>query len=378
MKRGIAMLLALSLAFSFAAFAEPSASTEEWMIGETIELAKRIQVLGADEAYGRLYTSDEQILSSGTAAAQMTIPDASKATVLYLNLDALLMDGAGLTLELSEEAEHVMKAQLGSILLQMTASGFGVYATAGMAIYQAEEVYPGFDSFSGAVVLLDCGTATIGAAFSMRESGVVTADARLLPAGAAAMLSTFSMPETPIESRAFPTTAAGEEWYKATALDAAARLKLLMSDKLYVESMGPSDESKAIIEGYAAGQGTDMKCIFDIVLPNEGFMSDAAMSEEVRQLVRRKYASQAVTFLLARKSETALSAGSMMSETLYCSGISDFEDRVMFVDANSFIAGVSFSNMGKGVVRVQAMPMPADALKDYSETDMLEIFGLVD
>lgn len=42
MKRGIAMLLAFLLALSFAAAAESPASTEEWMVGETIELAKRI------------------------------------------------------------------------------------------------------------------------------------------------------------------------------------------------------------------------------------------------------------------------------------------------------------------------------------------------
>lgn len=376
MKRSIAMLLALLLAFSSAALAEPSVSTEEWMIGETIELAKRIQALGADEAYGKLYTSDEQILSTGRTAAQMTIPDASGATVAYLNLDALLMNEAGVTLELSEEAEHALNAQFGSILLQMSVSSYGVYAVAGTSIYRAEEVYPGFDAFSNALVLLDCGTATVGAAFSMRDNGIVTADARLLPAGISAMLSAYGMPGTPVDSRALPA-ASGEEWYKAAALDAAARLKLLMSDALYVESMGASDESKTIIDGYAAGMDSDMEYILEMVLPSEGFMFEAAaMSEENRQLMRRRYASQAVTYLLARQGTASLSAGSMMSEALYYGDVSDFADRVVFVDAKTFIAGVAFSNMGKGVVRVEVMPLPADTLKDFSETDVLDIFGL--
>ncbi len=376
MKRSLAMLLALLLAFSSAALAEPSVSTEEWMIGETIELAKRIQALGADEAYGKLYASDEQILSTGRTAAQMTIPDASGATVAYLDLNALLMNEAGFALELSGEAEHALNAQFGSILLQMSVSSYGVYAAAGTSIYRAEEVYPGFDTFSNALVLLDCGTATVGAAFSMRDNGIVTADAKLLPAGVSAMLSAYGMPETPVDSRALPA-ASGEEWYKAAALDAAARLKLLMSDELYVESMGPSDESKTIIDGYAAGTDSNMEYIFEMVLPSEGFMFEAAsMSEENRQLVRRRYSSQAVTYLLARQGAASLSAGSMMSEALYYGDVSDFSDRVVFVDAKTFIAGVAFSSMGKGVVRVEAMPLPADTLENFSETDVLDIFGL--
>ena len=161
MKRGIAMLLAFLLALSFAAAAESPASTEEWMVGETIELAKRIQELGADEAYGRMYSSDEQILSVGGTAAQMTIPDASKATVIYVDMNSFLMSAAGTAVTLSDEAAHAMNMQFGSILLQMTGSAYGVYATAGMSVYHAEEVYPGFDAFANAVVLLDCGTATM-------------------------------------------------------------------------------------------------------------------------------------------------------------------------------------------------------------------------
>ena len=107
MKRGIAMLLALLLALSFAA-AESPVPTEEWMIGETIELAKRIHALGADEAYGRMYSSDEQILSVGKTAAQMTIPDASKATVIYVDMNSFLPSAAGTAVTLSDEAAHAM------------------------------------------------------------------------------------------------------------------------------------------------------------------------------------------------------------------------------------------------------------------------------
>ena len=58
------------------------------------------------------------------------------------------------------------------------------------------------------------------------------------------------------------------------------------------------------------------------------------------------------------------------------SGFSDFESRVVFVDAKTFTAGVSFTNVGKGVVCVRAIPMPADILKDFSETDIPNMLGM--
>ena len=80
--------------------------------------------------------------------------------------------------------------------------------------------------------------------------------------------------------------------------------------------------------------------------------------------------------LLARKGVTELSAGSMVNATLYYSGFSDFESRVVFVDAKTFTAGVSFTNMGKGVVCARAIPMPADILNDFSETDIPNMLGM--
>lgn len=375
MKRGIAMLLAFLLALSFAAAAESPASTEEWMVGETIELAKRIQALGADEAYGRMYSSDEQILSVGGTAAQMTIPDASKATVAYLSLNALMMNGAGLALEFSEEAGRALNAQIGGMLLQMTANAYGVYATAGTSVYHAEEVYTGFDAFPSAVVLLDCDTAAVGAAFSMRDNGVVTATAMLLPAGVSDMFSAIGAPAAPVESRTIQA-ADGDEWYKTAALDAAARLKLLMSDAMYVEGMGASDEIKAVLDGYAAGEDAGMECVREII-PSKDILPNMSFENETqKRFMAENMASQVPTMLLARKGVTELSAGSMVNTTLYYSGFSDFESRVVFVDAKTFTAGVSLTNIGKGVVCVRAIPMPADILKDFSETDIPNMLGM--
>lgn len=375
MKRGIAMLLAFLLALSFAAAAESPASTEEWMIVETIELAKRIQALGADEAYGRMYSSDEQILSAGGTAAQMTIPDASKATVIYVDMNSFLMSAARTAVTLSDEAAHAMNMQFGSILLQMTGSAYGVYATAGMSVYHAEEVYPGFDAFANAVVLLDCGTATIGAAFSMTDNGIVAATAKLLPAGAMNAYLAINMPSVQTESRTIQA-AEGDEWYKTAALDAAARLKLLMSDAMYVEGMGASDEIKAVLDGYAAGEDAGMECVREII-PSKDILPNMSFENETqKQFMTENLASQVPTMLLARKGVTELSAGSMVNATLYYSGFSDFESRVVFVDAKTFIAGVSLTNMGKGVVSVRAIPMPADILKDFSETDIPNMLGM--
>lgn len=375
MKRGIAMLLAFLLALSFAAAAESPASTEEWMVGETIELAKRIQELGADEAYGRMYSSDEQILSVGGTAAQMTIPDASKATVIYVDMNSFLMSAAGTAVTLSDEAAHAMNMQFGSILLQMTGSAYGVYATAGMSVYHAEEVYPGFDAFANAVVLLDCGTATIGAAFSMTDNGIVAATAKLLPAGAMNAYLAINMPSVQTESRTIQA-AEGDEWYKTAALNAAARLKLLMSDAMYVEGMGASDEIKAVLDGYAAGEDAGMECVREII-PSKDILPNMSFENETqKRFMAENMASQVPTMLLARKGVTELSAGSMVNATLYYSGFSDFESRVVFVDAKTFTAGVSFTNMGKGVVCARAIPMPADILKDFSETDIPNMPGM--
>lgn len=374
MKRGIAMLLAFLLALSFAAAAESPASTEEWMVVETIELAKRIQALGADEAYGRMYSSDEQILSVGGTAAQMTIPDASKATVLYFDMNSFLMSAAGTAVTLSDEAAHAMNMQFGSILLQMTGSAYGVYATAGMSVYHAEEVYPGFDAFANAVVLLDCGTATIGAAFSMTDS-IVAATAKLLPAGAMNTYLAINMPSVQTESRTIQA-AEGDEWYKTAALDAAARLKLLMSDAMYVEGMGASDEIKAVLDGYAAGEDAGMECVREII-PSKDILPNMSFENETqKRFMAENMASQVPTVLLARKGVAELSAGSMVNATLYYSGFSDFESRVVFVDAKTFTAGVSLTNMGKGVVCVRAIPMSADILKDFSETDIPNMLGM--
>ena len=370
MKRGIAMLLALLLALSFAA-AESPVPTEEWMIGETIELAKRIQALGADEAYGRMYSSDEQILSVGKTAAQMTIPDASKATVIYVDMNSFLPSAAGTAVTLSDEAAHAMNMQFGSILLQMTVSTYGVYATAGASVYHAEEVYPGFDAFANAVVLLDCDTATIGAAFSMTDNGVVTATAKLLPAGAMNAYLAFGMPSVQTESRTIQA-AEGDDWYKTAALDAEARLKLLMSDEMYVEGMGASDEIKAVLDGYAAGEDAGMECVREIV-PSKDILPNVSFENETqKRFMTENLSSQVPTILLARKGVAELSAGNMVNATLYYSGFADFESRVVFVDAKTFTAGVSFTNMGKGVVCVRAIPMPADILKDFVETDVLD------
>lgn len=375
MKRGIALLLAFLLALSFAAAAESPASTEEWMVGETIELAKRIQALGADEAYGRMYSSDEQILSVGRTAAQMTIPDASKATVIYVDMNSFLMSAAGTAVTLSDEAAHAMNMQFGSILLQMTGSAYGVYATAGMSVYHAEEVYPGFDAFANAVVLLDCGTAMIGAAFSMTDNGIVAATAKLLPAGAMNTYLAINMPSVQTESRTIQA-AEGDEWYKTAALDAAARLKLLMSDAMYVEGMGASDEIKAVLDGYAAGEDAGMECVREII-PSKDILPNMSFENETqKRFMAENMASQVPTVLLVRKGVTELSAGSMVNATLYYSGFSDFESRVVFVDAKTFIAGVSLTNMGKGVVSVRAIPMPADILKDFSETDIPNMLGM--
>lgn len=375
MKRGIALLLAFLLALSFAAAAESPASTEEWMVGETIELAKRIQALGADEAYGRMYSSDEQILSVGRTAAQMTIPDASKATVIYVDMNSFLMSAAGTAVTLSDEAAHAMNMQFGSILLQMTGSAYGVYATAGMSVYHAEEVYPGFDAFANAVVLLDCGTAMIGAAFSMTDNGIVAATAKLLPAGAMNTYLAINMPSVQTESRTIQA-AEGDEWYKTAALDAAARLKLLMSDAMYVEGMGASDEIKAVLDGYAAGEDAGMECVREII-PSKDILPNMSFENETqKRFMAENMASQVPTVLLVRKGVTELSAGSMVNATLYYSGFSDFESRVVFVDAKTFTAGVSFTNMGKGVVCVRAIPMPADILKDFSETDIPNMLGM--
>ena len=375
MKRGIAMLLAFLLALSFAAAAESPASTEEWMIVETIELAKRIQALGADEAYGRMYSSDEQILSVGGTAAQMTIPDASKATVIYVDMNSFLMSAAGTAVTLSDEAAHAMNMQFGSILLQMTGSAYGVYATAGMSVYHAEEVYPGFDAFANAVVLLDCGTVTIGAAFSMTDNGIVAATAKLLPAGAMNAYLAINMPSVQTESRTIQA-AEGDEWYKTAALNAAARLKLLMSDAMYVEGMGASDEIKAVLDGYAAGEDAGMECVREII-PSKDILPNMSFENETqKRFMAENMASQVPTMLLARKGVTELSAGSMVNATLYYSGFSDFESRVVFVDAKTFTAGVSFTNVGKGVVCVRAIPMPADILKDFSETDIPNMLGM--
>ena len=374
MKRGIALLLALLLALSFAAAAESPASTEEWMIGETIELAKRIHALGADETYGRMYSSDEQILSVGKTAAQMTITDASKATVIYVDMNSFLMSAAGTAVTLSDEAAHAMNMQFGSILLQMTGSAYGVYATAGMSVYHAEEVYPGFDAFANAVVLLDCGTATIGVAFSMTDNGIVAATAKLLPAGAMNAYLAINMPSVQTESRTIQA-AEGDEWYKTAALDAAARLKLLMSDAMYVEGMGASDEIKAVLDGYAAGEDAGMECVREII-PSKDILPKMSFENETQKFMAENMASQVPTMLLARKGVTELSAGSMVNATLYYSGFSDFESRVVFVDAKTFTAGVSLTNMGKGVVCVRAIPMPADILKDFSETDIPNMLGM--
>lgn len=375
MKRGIALLLAFLLALSFAAAAESPASTEEWMVGETIELAKRIQALGADEAYGRMYSSDEQILSVGRTAAQMTIPDASKATVIYVDMNSFLMSAAGTAVTLSDEAAHAMNMQFGSILLQMAGSAYGVYATAGMSVYHAEEVYPGFDAFANAVVLLDCGTAMIGAAFSMTDNGIVAATAKLLPAGAMNTYLAINMPSVQTESRTIQA-AEGDEWYKTAALDAAARLKLLMSDAMYVEGMGASDEIKAVLDGYAAGEDAGMECVREII-PSKDILPNMSFENETqKRFMAENMASQVPTVLLVRKGVTELSAGSMVNATLYYSGFSDFESRVVFVDAKTFIAGVSLTNMGKGVVSVRAIPMPADILKDFSETDIPNMLGM--
>ena len=375
MKRGIAMLLAFLLALSFAAAAESPASTEEWMVGETIELAKRIQELGADEAYGRMYSSDEQILSVGGTAAQMTIPDASKATVIYVDMNSFLMSAAGTAVTLSDEAAHAMNMQFGSILLQMTGSAYGVYATAGMSVYHAEEVYPGFDAFANAVVLLDCGTAKIGAAFSMTDNGIVAATAKLLPAGAMNAYLAINMPSVQTESRTIQA-AEGDEWYKTAALNAAARLKLLMSDAMYVEGMGASDEIKAVLDGYAAGEDAGMECVREII-PSKDILPNMSFENETqKRFMAENMAYQVPTVLLARKGVTELSAGIMVNATLYYSGFSDFESRVVFVDAKTFIAGVSLTNMGKGVVCVRAIPMPADILKDFSETDIPNMLGM--
>lgn len=375
MKRGIAMLLAFLLALSFAAAAESPASTEEWMVVETIELAKRIQALGADEAYGRMYSSDEQILSVGGTAAQMTIPDASKATVIYVDMNSFLMSAAGTAVTISDEAAHAMNMQFGSILLQLTGSAYGVYATAGMSVYHAEEVYPGFDAFANAVVLLDCGTAMIGAAFSMTDNGIVAATAKLLPAGAMNAYLAINMPSVQTESRTIQA-AEGDEWYKTAALDAAARLKLLMSDAMYVEGMGASDEIKAVLDGYAAGEDAGMECVREII-PSKDILPNMSFENETqKRFMAENMASQVPTVLLARKGVTELSAGSMVNATLYYSGFSDFESRVVFVDAKTFTAGVSLTNMGKGVVCVRAIPMPADILKDFSETDIPNMLGM--
>ena len=66
----------------------------------------------------------------------------------------------------------------------------------------------------------------------------------------------------------------------------------------------------------------------------------------------------------------------MVNATLYYSGFMDFESRVVFVDAKTFIAGVSLTNMGKGVVSVRAIPMPADILNDFSEADIPNMLGM--
>ncbi len=375
MKRGIAMLLALLLALSFTAAAEASTSTEEWMIGETIELAKRIQALGADEAYGRIYSSDEQILSVGKTAAQMTIPDASKATVIYADINSFLLSAAETTVTLSDEATHAMNMQFGSILLQMTASTYGVYAAAGMNVYHAEEVYPGFGVFANAVVLLDCDAATIGAAFSMTDNGVVTATAKLLPAGAMNAYLAFGMPSVQTESRTIQA-AEGDDWYEAAALDAAARLKLLMSDGMYVEGMGASDEIKAVLDGYAAGEDAGMECVREIV-PSKDILPHMSFENETqKRFMTENLASQLPTILLGRKGAAELAAGGVVNAALYYSGFPDFESRVVFVDAKTFIAGVSLTNMGKGVVCVRAIPMPDDILNDFSETDIPDMLGM--
>ena len=376
MKRGIALFLTLVLALSFTAIGEGAMTTEDWMIAEAIELAGRIQALGADEAYGRMYTADETLLSFGSTAAQMTIPDASKATVTYLNLDAFLLNGAGLTVEFSEEGKHAMNAQFGGTLLLMTASTLGTVATAGASIYRVDEVYPGFDAFPNAIVLLDCDTAMVGVAFSMGDNGVVTANAMLLPTGMTPMFSALQMSAAPMESRTLPRPE-GDDWYKAAALDAAARLRLLMADKMYAEGMGLTDDLMEMVNGYAAETDAGMECVDELLFPSSANLPMlASASELTKQLVRKGLPSQVTTFLLARSSVAALSVGSAVSETLYYSDIPDFESRVVFVDAKTFVAGVSFSSMGKGVVRVHAIPMPADILNGFSAADVLAAIGI--
>ena len=209
----------------------------------------------------------------------------------------------------------------------------------------------------------------------MTDNGIVAATAKLLPAGAMNAYLAINMPSVQTESRTIQA-AEGDEWYKTAALDAAARLKLLMSDAMYVEGMGASDEIKAVLDGYAAGEDAGMECVREII-PSKDILPNMSFENETqKRFMAENMASQVPTVLLARKGVTELSAGSMVNATLYYSGFSDFESRVVFVDAKTFIAGVSLTNMGKGVACVRAIPMPADILKDFSETDIPNMLGM--